>query len=335
MFSLSIVKIGVFILILIASVVLSKEAKKIPCEMWQSIPVITHSYGENGVIIPHRFDFRDDEMFQYIDPTVDDETIRVINNTNPLIHMRGCPCLRHSCIRKCCPKDQSYVRNNKTGGRVQCDQDVNGGSLFDYLEFYVTNPKMDEGVEKVTRTGDEILISHEIKNYCLNKRMFPLNPDEFYLLNNGSLLQKTGSDPPYSLKTIDDYCVDLLNGDIRFLMCAQKSSASLAEPSRIIPRKDNEARLWIYPVCMLTSLPFLTATCLLYCFIPDLNNLVGKSLSSLTFSRIIVTFPLTCIQVFAYKLDDRFCNIVAGFLLGFISWMVSGVFSRPNGKFHP
>lgn len=257
-----------------------------PCEVWKSIPLEDTKTNLDGTITSEGITYNKDEIFSVTNKGVKE--------------MRGCPCKRHPCVRKCCPHHQVYVSVNGTDDETICvERDLN---LYHHLLFYSYH--IGEEPERVI--GNNVtFVSQELKNDCgMNAVMYNLEDDEYNLLDDGTLLKKTKN---FELLSINKYCLDLYDDKLSVFVCsAYKSSGRRVRAESLVENDNNKLRLTLYPVCMLTSLPFLTATCLIFFFVPELNNLVGKSLSSLTLSSIAYTVLLSIVQL-SSEIEPKYC----------------------------
>lgn len=170
---------------------------------------------------------------------------------------RGCLCSLRPCVRKCCGNDEHYVARRTCGYNTEYSFDNST------LEVY----KNTKEFTKVPTTKFGILYG----NVCYYG-MFPLDPstyprDKHYLMEDGRiLLFRSNHEEVYLDAT--QYCLDSIKGSniIRTFVC-------------VIPVEDRYTTISfkVYPIFLFISALFLFSTFLVYCVIPELHNLQGKS----------------------------------------------------------
>lgn len=198
-------------------IISANNYSKLPCKKWQSFELrnyltekdknsqLKYYVSGNGV------DFLFNETYY-------DENKKLM----------GCPCYRHPCIRKCCPYREIYKLDENSN--AVCQNDSNHINLFYRLEFY--NYTEGKSPEKIffNMTTKYSIVNHEIQYECKNREMTVLNDNEFHLLTNGSILLKcdpknksqvcvNNNNSSYAIISIDNYCVELINDKIEFVVC--------------------------------------------------------------------------------------------------------------------
>lgn len=206
-------------------------------------------------------------------------------NENNITEVRGCLCLLTSCVRKCCPENQTTTEDG------MC-VDSNSSLLYPFSPQFVD--------EDVNSTVKDLDIYTLYGNPC-EYGSFRLDPvrdggDEFFLFRSGVL-----SVPDLGNFTVADYCIEAFEGpnEILPLICF---------PPEDTPEEDSDADIYMmYPIGLIISVPFLFATFLVYAVIPELRNLHGKSLMCHVSSLFTAYAFLVVVQLGSSHLSTEFC----------------------------
>nr|CAD7428027.1 unnamed protein product [Timema monikensis] len=131
--------------------------------------------------------------------------------------------------------------------------------------------------------------------------------DEFHVLRNGSL-SVPYLYPDYYL-TPHNYCLETfyvteLEGEIVLPLVCFEDSSTVEEPFSI--------HLILYPIGLLISVPFLVSTMLVYCLIPQLRDLHGKTLSCHVMCLAAAYVLLAIVQLGGRDLNDHLCTVIEG-----------------------
>ncbi|XP_075220896.1 G-protein coupled receptor Mth-like [Lycorma delicatula] len=278
-----------------------------PCEEWNSIEIDLKGAKRytNGTIEVEGILYPKDKTYY-------------VNNT-----LRGCICEVTSCIRKCCPENYA-VDSSESCAKIGNHFEVNK------ISYYEVQPNGD--LYKLNELDDDHFQVVNSKDYILDCSPYALDQKSdigtYHVLGNGSLLYEPRKNKNHIIINIDKYCLEWFDSvkQIIPVLCSPSTSAStsslMSQPS--ISSYFKNVRLQIYPVAVFTSLPFLTATFLLYCYISDLQNLFGKSLLNLLFSMIISYLSLGILLIKGAKLSTTIC-IFLGILFWSSEWISSNI----------
>nr|CAD7440899.1 unnamed protein product [Timema bartmani] len=129
--------------------------------------------------------------------------------------------------------------------------------------------------------------------------------DEFHVLRNGSL-SVPYLYPDYYL-TPHNYCLETfyiveLKGEIVLPLVCFEESSTVEEPFSL--------HLILYPMGLLISVPFLVSTMLVYCLIPQLRDLHGKTLSCHVMCLAAAYVLLAIVQLGGRDFNDHLCTII-------------------------
>nr|CAD7193828.1 unnamed protein product [Timema douglasi] len=152
--------------------------------------------------------------------------------------------------------------------------------------------------------------AHE-QNHAGYLEVFRLEPhyedtDEFHVLRNGSL-SVPYLYPDYYL-TPHNYCLETfyvteLEGEIVLPLVCFEESSTMEEPFSL--------PLILYPIGLLISVPFLVTTMLVYCLIPQLRDLHGKTLSCHVLCLAAAYVLLAIVQLGGRDINDHLCTVIA------------------------
>ncbi|XP_015595599.1 G-protein coupled receptor Mth2-like [Cephus cinctus] len=195
----------------------------------------------------------------------------------------SCPCETSLCVRKCCPVDQvSIIREN----RAECVS-MNRPIPALRLKDQEMAPEL-HGISNLSQ------VFHIIQNRYCPYGSIQLHPerfieDKFVLQINGSI--STVSDKIQNSK----YCMDWeenLNNITVFVCAELGATAVVVEP--------------LFPLGMITSVPFLVATFLVYAIIPELRNIYGRTLMCYVAS-LISAYCFLVVAKLSLHTADNFC----------------------------
>lgn len=270
----------------------SAQNKTFPCELWKSVVLNqTDSINKDGSIM----------KYYKGEPFKKDLTFEV----NGIL--RGCICSVKYCLRKCCPEGKSL---NKDG---VCE---NNTKQFTVDSFNYYDVKDLEVIQRPVK-ADHFVVVNTVEN-ILNCEPYALDKitDSYYLLINGSLLYRTKSNFPYELATIDNYCMEYYydaNNTVPVVcptLLVASSASSMSQTSLLSDYNLKRIRLIIYPATIITSLPFLVATFVLYCMLEELHTFTGKSLLCQIGSLLIGFAILSILMVNGSNLSSAPCTIM-------------------------
>ncbi|KAJ9598187.1 hypothetical protein L9F63_011125, partial [Diploptera punctata] len=126
--------------------------------------------------------------------------------------------------------------------------------------------------------------------------------DEFHILRNGSL--RAPYLFPYPLMP-DDYCLEVFwendEENVLPLICFKEPPPASSTPIQYI----------LYPIGLLISVPFLIATMLVYCLIPELRDLHGKSLACHVSCLAVAYVFLAAVQLVGDSMNEDICTAFA------------------------
>lgn len=133
-----------------------------------------------------------------------------------------------------------------------------------------------------------------IWNPCVGRNRYSLNPrkyqdEKWYLLSNGSILRPLAEVLEDSLLNYDQYCLARVQ-KYEFL----EYLVFFCEDA--YPEDDDDGDV-VYAYGMLASVPFLTATYLIYWLLPDLRNLHGLTLRGYVACLTIGYVMLAAVQL--------------------------------------
>ncbi|PSN56483.1 hypothetical protein C0J52_08438, partial [Blattella germanica] len=124
--------------------------------------------------------------------------------------------------------------------------------------------------------------------------------DEFHILRNGSI--RAPYLFPFPLMP-EDYCLEVFQDDpmeeedVLPLVCFK-------EPA---PERQTPLQYILYPIGLLISVPFLIVTMLVYCLIPELRDLHGKSLSCHVMCLAVGYIFLAAVQLVGDTMNKNLC----------------------------
>lgn len=226
----------------------------LPCDYHMSVPLLNHTFHENGTVEMDNKLYLTDQMFS-------------VNGTT-----RVCKCQLKPCIRKCCAKDEHLVTIPKVPS--WCSKNP-AHSPFDNFSVPVyLNPDRLADIEK---NHFDILYGNVCTNgkLALNPKKYP--KDKHFLMVNGNLYHKE--------KYLDSskYCLDSRNGSdiIYTYKCFDKKD------------KEAELVFSMYPIFLLFSCVFLVVTFIIYSMIPELRNVHGKCLMSYVISLFVTNISVS------------------------------------------
>lgn len=216
------------------------------------------------------------------------------------------------CIVKCCPLGESL------GISKLCEP----STLKFQVHFFSEKGSFNSTVAAVADDDDDDY-DYVIGNPCLYER-YRLEPrydssDEFHVLRNGSL--RAPYLFPYLLEP-NEYCLEVFEdpdteeGEVLPLVCFPQSPNN-HPPSRLA--------YIMYPIGLLISVPFLIVTMMVYCLIPELRDLHGKSLVCYVLCLTVAFIFLAAVQLGGETFNQQLCVVVA-FIIQFsflacFSWL--------------
>lgn len=196
------------------------------------------------------------------------------------------------CVVKCCPLGESI------GDGKICEP----STLKFKVPFYDENGRFN-ATDDDDDDGDYDFI---FGNPCCFER-YRLEPhsdscDEFRVLRNGSL------SAPYlfpDLLTPNDYCLEMFGNS--------STKEEKALPLVCFPESQITSHIQyiLYPIGLLISVPFLIITMLVYCLIPELRDLHGKTLVCYVLCLTVAYIFLATVQLVGETLISGMCVVVA------------------------
>lgn len=226
--------------------------------------------------------------------TPDDICFDLTNDDDYMVVIRACQddtvvCKieEKPCIRKCCPDGEAITQIGVCSAVKNRFQP----------QYYQRTGKL------ITPYGAVVTPAIAYGDVCKNGK-FILNPagdpdDVYYLQNNGRLFVPVFKEDYY----IDNYCVENVmiethsfNGIFPFLCFP---NAPTVHPTEI--------KYYILPIGMTSSAVFLLITFLVYCCLPSLQNLHGKTLMCHVFSLLGAYVSLISAQLGSNVLPPLLC----------------------------
>ncbi|XP_054290645.1 probable G-protein coupled receptor Mth-like 3 [Macrosteles quadrilineatus] len=205
---------------------------------------------------------------------------------------RGCLCMLHPCVRKCCDKDEYYVR--VPGSRAKC---VHNPEPSPFENFSL--PVHEAPGKRVDVDRDHFRLLYG--DVC-SPGKYILDPederDQHYLLVDGRI-NFMDSDH----LEVSNYCLESMNGsdEIRTFVCLPDSAGD--EVTR--------AQQFLYPLGMIISMPCLLITIVVYSILPALRNLHGKCLVCQCTCLLLTYIGLTIAYLKGGVLEDCWCVFIA------------------------
>ncbi|XP_046680950.1 G-protein coupled receptor Mth2-like isoform X3 [Homalodisca vitripennis] len=210
----------------------------------------------------------------------------------------GCLCALKSCIRKCCPLDETFFSPN---GRSSFDcVKIPSASQFFKFSSVVHNSAVE--MVNVTKNHFGVLFGDACHHgkFWLDPSASPA--DKTYLMMDGRILLY-GRNHEEIYFDASKYCLESVNGSevIYTFLCVQP-----------VEDAQTKAKYIFYPIGMLLSIPFLFATFIVYAIIPDLHgNPHGKSIMSHILSLLTGYVTLTVIQLMGKNMPGFWCFSLA------------------------
>ncbi|XP_072397056.1 G-protein coupled receptor Mth2-like isoform X6 [Diabrotica undecimpunctata] len=194
----------------------------------------------------------------------------------------GCICNLRTCIRKCCGRNQSLVRNN-------CEE----GPLSDF------NLSIFDRMTKISKKKlDDFHVVYGQK--CPDGYIMVKSDLDIFVQNNGTVYY--AEDDYENVYDIENYCVENFSGEFSALLCEE----DIPEPKR---------KYVVKGYGMIISMPFLLLTFLVYLLLPE-RNLHRRALMSYVFTLLAAYITLVTIQLYSGQFPDTTCHVL-GYLIIF------------------
>ncbi|XP_055309688.1 G-protein coupled receptor Mth2-like [Sitodiplosis mosellana] len=234
--------------------------RELRCDFVDSVNITGGIEHQNGKIIFDGIEYSEDQ-YAAIDYISEDGFNR--------ISVRGCTCNIRPCVRLCCPHG-SFVESMEFGQEVECREDETAKNLL-------TEVLDENGRTNITNLDQHFGYVNRICDFHYYAKNFVITHTGHVLVDN-------------ELFNHREYCIRVTPGrtkavNIQVMLC-MKGGPDV--PS---------TRHSILPYALLTSIPFLIATFLIYIFIPELRNLHGKCFLSYLLCLIMVDTSLSLAEL--------------------------------------
>lgn len=190
-----------------------------------------------------------------------------------------------ACIPLCCPY----------GNRMTNEKCIETNNTYRFPPLYNSN-----NLTLIDETPDYRRYFHlSVKDPCIGWQRYKLSPeeyfeDEFMILDNGSVYKYNKNE----LFRETDYCLGIILSTVFDVIICYKDDIEI------------NVNKVLYPIGMIVSVPFLFATFIVYCLLPELKNLHGYTLRAHIASLLIAYVTLSSVNVIPQEhISNSLCII--------------------------
>lgn len=192
-----------------------------------------------------------------------------------------------ACIPLCCPY----------GNRMTNEKCIETNNTYSFPPLYNSN-----NLTLIDEIPDYRRYFHlSVKDPCKGWQRYKLSPkeypeDEFMILDNGSVYKYNKNE----LLRETDYCLGILLSSVfDIIVCYKDEDEYEINVNEVL-----------YPIGMIVSVPFLFATFIVYCLLPELKNLHGYTLRAHIISLLVAYTTLSSVNVIPQKqISNSLCII--------------------------